>query len=149
MTFREFCFYWCEKVSTCTVEIFFVEIFLNFSVISEIASWMVSRFVVLLYQACDGLGHHATDGQPFAYALANLGAADVVAACLDERHTGGQRLCIDGRILAGIDNDGIVAENVVVVIPAVEQEPVVGPDDEGEAVLRIAGRQGLQRVPCV
>ena len=110
---------------------------------------MVSPFVVLLCHGDNGLGHQAVYGQSLAYATANLGAADVVAAGVDEGDAGGQGRRVDGRVFSGIDDDGIVAEDVVVAVPPVEDEPVVGSDDECEAVLGMVFGEGLQGVPRV
>ena len=71
----------------------------------------------------DALWHHAVDALSLGDVMANLRAADIEQRCLDD----GDSLWhfSDVGTFSGIDHDGIMGEDVVMVIPFVESCPVV------------------------
>ena len=76
------------------------------------------------------VGHEAVDRLALMDEVADLGAADIEQGRVHQLYSVGQRGLVDGRILPGIDDDGLVAHDVVSVPPSVETSPVVSADDE-------------------
>lgn len=89
--------------------------------------------VVMLYHCLDVLGHHALYRLAGGDAAAYLGAAHGVQVGMDVgdrgRHGGGIDLIARPRI----DGYAVVGDDILAVGPAVERQPVVGADEQGEA----------------
>ena len=89
--------------------------------------------VVALYHCLDVLGHHALYRLSGGDAAAYLGAAHGVQVGMDVgdrwRHGGG----IDLIAWPRIDGYAVVGDDILAVGPAVERQPVVGADEQGEA----------------
>ena len=87
-------------------------------------------FIIFNDFVVDGDGHESAHGTTFADAPPNVAATDVVESGVHERNRRRKRRGIDGRTFTRIDDDSVVFQDVVGAMPTVEQQPVVGPDDE-------------------
>ena len=79
--------------------------------------------------------------------LSYLRAADVEQGSLYDGYT--CRNLTDAGALARINHNGVVGEDVVMVIPLVECRPVIAANQQGELCFRIVLADGLQRVPGI
>ena len=108
------------------------------------------------YLADDVAGDESEERLAAGYALTDLCGADGIEAGVDKCDTriaavagSGQHGGVDGVSLPGIDSYGIMAEDVLIVSPAVEGEPVVGSDDEGELLVGMLLGERLEGLPGV
>lgn len=65
-------------------------------------------------------------------ASAHFGAADVVERRVQQVSVVGQTLFVDWSVAARIDDNLVVSQNIFIVYPLIEYQPVVGSDDERE-----------------
>ena len=105
--------------------------------------------MVLLDERCH-FGVEVTAGAfAFGYELAHKGAAHVIESGLYEAYVRRQRGLVNGVTVARINHDRVVGKYITAVAPTAEELPVVGSDNQREAVLRIVFAEMLQRVPRV
>ena len=65
-------------------------------------------------------------------ASAHFGTADVVERRVQQVGAVGQTLFVDGSVEARIDDNHVISQDVFMVCPLIEYQPVVGSDDECE-----------------
>ena len=65
-------------------------------------------------------------------ASAHFGTADVVERGVQQVSVEGQTLFVEGSVDAGINDDFVISQNIFMVCPLIEYQPVVGSDDECE-----------------
>ena len=65
-------------------------------------------------------------------ASAYFGTADVVKRRVQQVSVVGQTLFVDGSVEAGINDNLVISQNIFMVCPLIEYQPVVGSDDECE-----------------
>ena len=63
---------------------------------------------------------------------------------------GGRELCLVDLVAPpGIDAHVVFVDDATAFVPPVEQQPVVGPDDEGEFAVGVAASEVVERANCV
>lgn len=80
---------------------------------------------------------------------AELGGADVEEGSGGDADGWGEDGLVDVTAGTAIDEDLVVGEDALVVVPAGEVAPVVGSDDEGELMLGIGEAKGCEGVDHV
>ena len=63
---------------------------------------------------------------------AHFGTADIVERRVQQVDVVGQTLFVDGSVEARIDDNLVISQDVFMVCPLIEYQPVVGSDDECE-----------------
>ena len=82
-------------------------------------------------------------------ALPDFGAADIDQAHAHDLHIGRQSLTVDGKALTRIDNDIMMSQDFVVLIPLAEFRPVVTAKQQSELPVGVFLREGLKGIPCI
>ena len=94
-------------------------------------------------------GHHFGDVLTATHRLAHIRTAEGQQRCIHVDHTGRQAGRVDRTTGTGIDDKAVVRQNLVRVLPTVEDQPIVSSDDERKFGVGIGGSQGTQRSPRV
>ena len=68
---------------------------------------------------------------------------------LDEGDTCGQRRFVDGGAGSWIDEEAVVAQDFIGLVPLRETMPVVSANDEDEVAVRVGAAESFQRVDHV
>lgn len=80
------------------------------------------------------------------YGLANLRRRDIVEGRVDHRNALWQRGFINGIAWARIDDEAMVTQDLISLIPLRKTMPVVGSDDEDKLAIGISCAQRFQRM---
>ena len=95
------------------------------------------------------LRHKRGDVATCLYGVADERAADVIESGVEEADGRGEGGDVDVATRARIDGDGVVGDDVFVMIPTAEHLPVVGSYEERELAVGVGGGERLQRVPHI
>lgn len=95
------------------------------------------------------LRHKRGDVATCLYGVADERAADVIESGVEEADGRGEGGDVDVATRARIDGDGVVGDDVFVMIPTAEHFPVVGSYEERELAVGVGGEERLQRVPHI
>ena len=107
---------------------------------------LLKQLAIIIHHFCLDFGlHHAPNGHALPDAMANVGAIEGIEWGVGEGHMGRKCGGVDDVMGARIHHDGVAAQNVFVVIPMRERQPVVGTHDECEIFFGIGFRQFAQR----
>ena len=107
---------------------------------------LLKQLAIIIHHFCLDFGlHHAPNGHALPDAMANVGAVEGIEWGVGEGHMGRKCGGVDDVMGARIHHDGVAAQNVFVVIPMRERQPVVGAHDECEIFFGIGFRQFAQR----
>ena len=107
---------------------------------------LLKQLAIIIHHFCLDFGlHHASNGHALTDAMANVGAVEGIEWGVGEGHMGRKCGGVDDVMGARIHHDRVAAQNVFVVIPMRERQPVVGAHDECEIFFGIGFRQFTQR----
>ena len=107
---------------------------------------LLKQPAIIIHHFCLDLRlHHAPNGHALTDAMANVGAVEGIEWGVGKCDMGRQCVGVDNVMWSWIHHDGIAAQNVFVVIPMGERQPVVGAHDECEIFFGIGFRQFTQR----
>ena len=107
---------------------------------------LLKQPAIIIHHFCLDFGlHHAPNGHALPDAMANVGAIEGIEWGVGEGHMGRKCGGVDDVMGARIHHDGVATQNVFVVIPMGERQPVVGTHDECEIFFGIGFRQFAQR----
>ena len=97
----------------------------------------------------DGRRQKRVDRNMIANAMTYFRAADIVKRSVDKTHCGRKRNRVDVGVSSRINDDGIMSDDVVGVIPTGEREPIVGSDEKCEHAIGIVVAHRLECMPHI